>query len=120
MKKVDMKVINAAIAAHEVNRIYCKYLGDDSQPRFEDAPDWQIDSAIQGVEAIIEFPNQPASSSHDNWMREKLEAGWKYGPIKDADKREHPCMVPYEDLPIDQRMKDTIFMAVVKGVLGIE
>jgi hypothetical protein len=28
--------------------------------------------------------------------------------------------VPYEDLPVDQRMKDTIFMAVVKGVLGIE
>jgi hypothetical protein len=115
-KKVEM----AAKAAHEVNREYCISLGDVSQPKWEDAPGWQKDSAIHGVEAIVQNPNQPPSASHDNWLAEKQAAGWKCGPVKDPDKKEHPCIVPYNDLPVDQRMKDTIFLAVVKGVLGIE
>jgi hypothetical protein len=110
----------AAKAAHEVNRVYCIALGDESHPKWEKAPVWQKDSAIHGVMAILENPNQSESSSHDNWLREKEGAGWKWGPIKDSDKKEHPCMVPYEELPIEQCMKDIIFMAVVKGVLGIE
>ena len=114
------KIILAARTAHEVNRLYCCALEDFSQPQWERAPKWQTDSAIHGVKAIIENPNHPPSASHDAWLSEKQAAGWKYGPVKDPDKKEHPCMVPYEDLPIDQRMKDTIFLAVVKGVLGIE
>jgi len=114
------KMVEAAKAAHEVNRIYCLALGDDSQPLWGDAPTWQKDSAIHGVEAIVKNPNNPPSTSHDNWMAEKTKSGWKYGPTKNPAKKEHPCMVPYDDLPVDQRMKDTIFMAVVKGVLGIE
>jgi hypothetical protein len=120
MTLFDKKIVDAAKAAHEVNRIYCLALGDESQPLWGDAPSWQWDSAIHGVEAIIKNPNHPPSASHDNWMAEKIAAGWKYGPTKNPEKKEHPCMVPYEDLPVDQRMKDTIFMAVVKGVLGIE
>jgi hypothetical protein len=120
MKTVSMQVMNAAMAAHEINRVYCIYLGDRSQPIFEKAPEWQIDSVIHGVEAIMKYPNRSPSASHEGWMKEKKEAGWKYGPVKDPEKKEHPCMVPYEELPIAQRMKDTIFTAVVKGVLGLE
>jgi hypothetical protein len=120
METVSMQVMNASMAAHEINRVYCIYLGDRSQPIFEKAPEWQVDSAIHGVEAIIKNPNQPPAASHDSWLRENQAAGWKYGPVKDLEKKEHPCMVPYEELPIAQRMKDTIFIAVVKGVLGLE
>lgn len=114
------KILLAARTAHEVNRIYCWALGDFSQPLWENAQKWQTDSAINGVQAIIQNPSQRPSASHDNWMSEKQAAGWKYGPVKDPDKKEHPCMVPFEDLPIEERIKDTIFLTVVKGVLGLE
>ena len=28
-----------------------------------------------------------------------MKEGWKYGPVRDDDKKETPCLVPYEDLP---------------------
>jgi hypothetical protein len=118
--KYQEAVEKAAKAAHEVNRVYCIALGDESQSKWEDAPTWQTDSAVNGVIAILENPCWSESSSHDNWLQEKEKSGWKWGPVKDPDKKEHPCMVPYEDLPVDQRMKDTIFLAVVKGILGLE
>lgn len=55
------------------------------------------------------------SASHDSWLKEKREQGWKYGPVKDADKKEHPCFVPYDELPVEQRTKDYIFSAIVKA-----
>lgn len=98
---------------HEVNRVYCKVLGDDSQPSWEDAPDWQKESAIKGVNFHLENPSAPASSSHDSWLAEKREKGWKYGPVKDPEKKEHPCYVPFEELPTSQKVKDFLFKNTV-------
>lgn len=98
---------------HEVNAAYCRTLGDDSQPSWKDAPAWQQDSARNGVQFHLANPKAAASHSHDNWMKEKIRDGWKYGPVKDPDKKEHPCFVPYEDLPPEQKMKDYLFKAVV-------
>lgn len=46
----------------------------------------------------------------------KMVAGWKHGVKKDAKKKEHPCMIPYDDLPLDQRVKDALFVGVVKAL----
>lgn len=105
---------------HEANRAYCQTLGDNSQPAWEDAPQWQRSSAIKGVEfhvAHLAAGTEPSpSASHDSWLNQKRDGGWRYGPVKDAEKKEHPCFLPYEKLPIDQRLKDYIFAAIVKAV----
>lgn len=101
-----------AEVAHEVNRAYCLALGDDSQPPWAEAPDWQQQSALNGVDLHLGEDAGP-EASHANWMEEKLEAGWKYGPVKDPDKKEHPCLVPFAELPREQQAKDYIFRAVV-------
>ena len=49
-------------------------------------------------------------------MKEKEDTGWKHGPVKDPEKKEHPCMVPFADLPVDQQAKDFIFMSVVHSL----
>lgn len=108
-----MNIEDIARVAHEVNRAYCEALGDTSQPSWEDAPDWQKSSAINGVKFHIDNPCAGPSHSHDEWMAEKLEAGWRYGPVKNAETKEHPCIVPYEELPVEQRAKDYLFRAVV-------
>lgn len=97
---------------HEVNRAYCRSIGDDSQPVWEEAPQWQKDSAINGVEFHMTNETTP-EQSHENWMREKITDGWIYGPVKNPEKKEHPCMVRYEELPAEQRTKDYLFKAVV-------
>ena len=108
----------AAKAAHEANRAYCESLGDFSQVPWEHAPDWQRDSATNGVKFILDNPSASPASNHENWLREKERDGWKYGPVKDTEKKEHPCFVPYHELPEAQKMKDAIFVAVVRGVLA--
>jgi len=112
------RILRAAKAAHEANRAYCQSIGDDSQPAWEDAPDWQKDSARAGVEAIIANPDTTPEQSHEGWLAQKKADGWKCGPVKDADKKEHPCFVPYSELPEAQRIKDHIFGNVVRATLA--
>ena len=102
-----------AKVAHEVNRAYCKAIGDDSQLPWNDAPDWQRNSAINGVQFHLRHPDVTPEQSHENWLEQKLREGWTHGPVKDIKKKEHPCFCPYEDLPKEQRVKDYLFKAVV-------
>lgn len=106
----DVELI--ARVCHEVNRAYCAALGDDSQMQWDDAPDWQKDSARNGVQFHLSGEQGP-EDSHNSWLAQKEADGWKYGPVKDAEKKEHPCFVPYEQLPREQRVKDYLFRAVV-------
>jgi hypothetical protein len=111
----DSKIEEAcARAAHEVNRSYCLALGDGTQPSWDDAPEWQKTSALKGVVGAIEG-NTP-EQSHEGWLAEKRETGWKCGPVKDPEKKEHPCFVPYDALPVEQRAKDHLFVTTVRAL----
>jgi hypothetical protein len=108
-----------AKVCHEINRAYCQALGDTSQPTWEDAPQWQKDSAKEGVSFHVANPDVPASASHENWLKHKLQDGWIYGKVKDPMKKEHPCMVPFHALPTEQQAKDFLFKAVVHQLAGL-
>lgn len=114
-----MKAEEIASVCHEANRAYCKSIGDSSQPAWEDAHEWQRSSAVNGVKHALENPGAPPSASHDSWLAEKEAAGWKHGPVKDPEKKEHPCFVPYDLLPPEQKAKDKLFQAVARA-LGAE
>lgn len=111
-----MNIKKIARVAHEINRAYCQALGDNSQPKWEDAPDWQRSSAINGVEFHITNPDAGPDHSHNAWLAEKEATGWKWGPVKDAEYKEHPCCVPYDQLPVEQKAKDYLFRAVVHAL----
>jgi hypothetical protein len=105
-----------AMICHETNRAYCQRLGDNSQTPWGDAPQWQRDSAVNGVAFHLVNPGAPPSRSHEEWFKEKAATGWKYGPVKDPAKKEHPCFVPYEELPPEQKAKDALFIGVVNAL----
>lgn len=102
--------------AHETNRAYCAALGDDSQQPWDDAPDWQRHSAYRGVEFHLENPGAGASATHENWMAQKEAEGWTFGEVKDANKKQHPCMVPFDQLPTEQQAKDALFRHTVHAL----
>jgi len=114
-----MKPRVIAQVAHEINRAYCASLGDVSQAAWSDAPEWQRQSAMAGVAMHIANPTATPADSHASWLAEKIAAGWIYGPVKDADKKEHPCCVPYDELPAEQKAKDYLFRAVVHQLVAI-
>ena len=100
--------------AHEINRAYCAAIGDNTQTKWEDAPAWQQTSAESGVLFHLEHPEATAEQSHAEWLRVKVEDGWVWGPVKDVKLKQHPCCVPYEELPPEQRVKDHLFKACVE------
>jgi len=103
-----------AAAAHEVNRVWCLAGGDNSQVPWLNAPEWQQTSAINGVLGVL-AGNSPRES-HEGWLAEKQATGWKYGPVKNAETKEHPCFVAYEDLPPNQQVKDSFFVETVTAI----
>lgn len=106
-----------AKVCHEVNKAYCEALGDMSQPSWSEAPEWQRESARAGV-AFHRAGDHGPEASHENWMKQKLAEGWKHGPVKDPQKKEHPCLVPFSELPPEQKAKDFLFRAVVHALRG--
>jgi hypothetical protein len=106
-------IVNIAKVAHEINRAYCQALGDNSQPSWEDAPEWQRSSAIAGVQFHLANPDAGPEASHNSWLNQKVNDGWVYGEIKDPEKKQHPCIVPFNELPKEQQAKDYLFRAIV-------
>jgi len=109
----DLEVQHIARVCHEVNRAICEAAGDMSQTLWENAEQWQRDSALKGVRFALENPGAAATAQHDAWMGDKIASGWVWGPEKDAEKKTHPCIVPYDALPFEQRVKDHTFRAIV-------
>lgn len=110
------RIYDAARTAHEVNRAYCQAIGDNSQPTWADAPLWQRTSAIEVVRFHQDNPEATPENSHESWLKTKVADGWVYGPVKDPEKKEHPCMRPYAELPLELRVKDHLFRAVVHAM----
>lgn len=104
--------VTVAQVAHQVNRAYCLSIGDDTVVEWKDAPEWQVQSALDGVAFHFANPGCTPDQSHKNWMAQKTRDGWVYGKVKNPEIKMHPCMVPYDQLPQEQRSKDFLFKAV--------
>src|SRR5881227_3060295 len=109
-----MHASDIARVCHEANRAIQITLEEEPNPHWDDAPDWQRESAVNGVENAQR--GATPEESHKNWLSYKEAEGWTYGETKDADAKTRPCMVPYEQLPEDQKLKDHVFTAIVSAL----
>jgi hypothetical protein len=106
-----------AKTCHEVNRAYCLSIGDDSHKPWDETPEMIQKSVISGVRIKLENQDVTPEQSHEGWLEYKRVEGWVYGEVKDLEAKTHPCMVPYDQLPEEQRLKDELFLAVIESFL---
>lgn len=111
-----MEVEDIARVAHELNAALCLAFGQDPSQKWGDAPVWVRDSYINGVKFVQSNPSSSPRNVHDNWCADKAAAGWTHGEAKDPVKKEHPCMVPYDSLPMQHRVKDYVFRQAVHSL----
>lgn len=113
---VDLETI--ARTGHEAVRSLAQSFGDHSHLSWEESPDWVRNSAINGAALHVLNPGLSAEATHEAWLKAKQEEGWSCGPTKDADRKEHPCMVPYSELSTEHRLKDHLFKSVVDAFVA--
>lgn len=114
-----LTVNSVAQICHEANRALCAGMGDDSQLPWAEAPEWQKESAIKGVNFCLDNPDAPASANHESWSKQKTEDGWVYGEVKNAEQKTHPCLVEFKHLPQLQQAKDYLFKAIVGSLANV-
>lgn len=66
---------------------------------------------LQGIELsedLQELTEKLAKNTHENWAKQRIKDGWKYGVKRDDTKKEHPCLIAYEDLSEKEKEYDRI------------
>ena len=55
---------------------------------------------------LLPLIEKMAKNVHEVWAEERIRQGWTYGEIRDDVKKKHPCLVPYEELPEEEKVYD--------------
>lgn len=72
----------------------------------------QMESLMDGVRYVNEHPESTPEENHENWRREKMRQGWKYGRVKDFETKRHPDLVAYDQLSEIEKRKDRAGMII--------
>ena len=57
-------------------------------------------------EEVVALAEALAKNVHEVWAKTRIEQGWSYGSLRNDLLKEHPCLVPYEELSEDERVLD--------------
>jgi hypothetical protein len=82
-------------------------------PHPEDVSGIRLPAAIQEVTEDI------ARQVHETWAQIRINEGWQYGPLRDDRLKETPCLVPYDELPEEEKLFDReTTVTVIKYLLS--
>ena len=63
-------------------------------------------SGIELPEALTPLTEALARNVHEVWAATRLAQGWRYGPERNDARKEHPCLIPYDELSEEERTYD--------------
>ena len=69
-------------------------------PKPVDISDVELDSTLMELVEVM------AKNVHDVWAETRIKDGWRYGETRNDERLEHPCLIPYEELPDREREYD--------------
>lgn len=61
---------------------------------------------IQLPEELMALAEAISKNVHEVWAQNRIREGWTYGPVRDDQKRQTPCLVPYDQLPEEEKAYD--------------
>ncbi len=77
-------------------------------------------AAVELPKEVLDLTELLAKNAHDIWARERLAEGWHYGPQRNDGTKEHPCLVPYEELPDSEKEYDRkAAMQTLKAIVAL-
>lgn len=117
--KEDLKTSNElqsrlVLSIHEANKEIQQQTGEFIPQLSEHL----TKSILDGVYFVLDNPNCTPEQQHNNWVHFKRADGWRYGQTKDFERKEHPCLVPYNELPEIQQRKDSVFRQTLDNFIN--
>jgi len=77
-------------------------------------------SGIMIPEDLMQLAEILAKNVHENWALERIRQGWQYGTERSDTQKQHPCLIPYEDLTEEEKRFDyNTAMETIKVILGL-
>ncbi len=55
---------------------------------------------------LLALAEDIARNVHEVWAQSRISQGWTFGPERDDNRKEHPCLIPYEELPEIEKAYD--------------
>lgn len=55
---------------------------------------------------LLPLIEEMAKNVHEVWAQNRINDGWRYGPVRDDANKKHPCLIPYEKLPESEKEYD--------------
>jgi hypothetical protein len=69
-------------------------------------PDPIDTGSVSLPDELVDLIELLAQNAHDNWGRQRIDDGWRYGPVRDDAALTHPLLVPYPELPDSEKEYD--------------
>jgi class 3 adenylate cyclase len=63
-------------------------------------------SRVKLPPGISKLTERLAENAHEVWAAGRLAEGWSYGPVRDDEMKQHPCLVRYDELPESEKEYD--------------
>lgn len=73
---------------------------NDYTPQPVDTTDVKLPAEL---ELLVE---QMSKNVHEVWAENRISQGWTYGEKRNDELKTHPSLIPYEDLPEEEKEYD--------------
>ena len=75
---------------------------------------------VQLPTELVALGERLAENAHDMWAVQRINDGWNYGTKRDDQAKQHPCLVPYEELPEGEKEYDRLAaLGTLKAILKL-
>lgn len=113
MKPPIQILAKIAEQAHAVNNVWTKEVGNETRPEWNTLSQEDKEHYIHAVSNAIDSKLYSPAEAHKQWSTWMLAQGWEHGEYN-RDEKKHPNLIPFEQLPESEKVKDILFIAVCK------
>ena len=69
---------------------------------------------------LLQLTEKLAENAHDHWALQRLGDGWTYGAERNDPQKQHPCLIPYDQLPNSEKEYDrNAAMETLKAIIAL-
>jgi RyR domain len=77
-------------------------------------------SGITVPDSLTELSDRLAANAHDVWAIGRIRDGWQYGPYRDDNAKQNPCLLDFDQLPArEQEFDRNMVAATIRSIIAL-